>query len=54
MQEKRTAVPCLTEEVEQIQLFEWARWASGKYPELEGYAPHTQRRRTFQIGSGTS
>lgn len=35
MQEKRITVPCPTEEVEQIQLFEWARWASGKYPELE-------------------
>ena len=23
-----------TEEVEQVQLFEWAQWASGKYPEL--------------------
>ena len=35
MQKKRTTVLCLTEEVEQILLFEWARWASGKYPELE-------------------
>ncbi len=34
MQKKRTTVLCLTEEVEQILLFEWARWASGKYPEL--------------------
>ena len=30
MQEKRITVQCPTEEVEQIQLFEWAQWASGK------------------------
>ena len=35
MQKKRITVQCPTEEVEQIQLFEWARWAAGKYPELE-------------------
>lgn len=35
MQEKRIAAQCPTEETEQMQLFEWARWASGKYPELE-------------------
>lgn len=28
-------INCPTEDTEQMQLFEWARWASGKYPELE-------------------